>query len=552
MNGLLLLVLGCCWFALSYRFYGRRLERIFGVDAARKTPALTRPDGVDYVPTRPLVLFGHHFASIAGAGPIVGPILALHFGWLPVVLWIVFGCVFVGAMHDFAAMYISVRDEGRSIGHEIERRLGYGGRQSFILFSWATLILVVAVFADLVAVTFARQPAVATSSMLMIAIAPVFGWLVHRRNAPLLPISIIFVGILILCVWLGSLYPLDLAAMTGLAPEKVKLIWLAILLCYSFVASVLPVWILLQPRDYLNSFLLYGMLLAGFAGIVLARPVLAAPVFSGWSISGGDANPVYLFPLLFVTVACGACSGFHALVASGTTSKQLSSERHILPIGYGSMLVEGALALMAVISVAYLSRDGMAEAMATGGPVVAFSTGLGSFIAVAGVNHELAGNFFMLAISAFLLTTLDTATRLARFAWQELFLPRGGDERHMHRPRHLICSNRYNATLVVVLFAGYLAFSGQYSVIWPMFGASNQLLAGLTLLVVTVFLRSTGKPVWVSLLPMLFMMITCIAALLLLLRAQLGQSIILVAMICLLLVMSLVLVLQAARLFVKH
>lgn len=552
MNGLLLLLLGCCWFVLCYRYYGRRLERIFGVDADRKTPAVTRPDGVDYVPARPLVLFGHHFASIAGAGPIVGPILALHFGWLPVVLWIVFGCVFVGAMHDFAALYISVRDEGRSIGHEIERRLGYGGRQSFILFSWATLILVVAVFADLVAVTFTRQPTVATSSMLMIAVAPVFGWLVYRRNAALLPTSIVFVFILVLCVWLGTLYPLDLSAITGIAPEGVKRIWLVVLLGYSFIASVLPVWMLLQPRDYLNAFLLYGMLLAGFAGIVLARPVLAAPVFTGWSIPGADANPVYLFPLLFVTVACGACSGFHALVASGTTSKQLSNERHILPIGYGSMLVEGALALMAVISVAYLSKDGMAEVMATGGPVVAFSTGLGRFIAVAGVNPDLAGNFFMLALSAFLLTTLDTATRLARFAWQELFLPRGGDERPLNRSRHIICSNRYNATLVVVLFAGYLAFSGQYSAIWPMFGASNQLLAGLTLLVVTVFLRASGKPVWVSVLTMLFMMITCITALLLMLRAQLGQSLLLVAMICLQLAMAIALVLQAVRLYIKR
>ena len=547
MNGLLLILLGCAWFALCYRFYGRRLERTFGVDGKRKTPALARPDGVDYVPTRPLVLFGHHFASIAGAGPIVGPILALHFGWAPVALWIVFGCVFVGAMHDFAAMYISVRDEGRSIGHEIERRLGYGGRQSFILFSWATLILVVAVFADLVATTFTSQPSVATASLLMIAVAPVFGWLVYRRGVPLLPASLVFAAVLFLCVWAGAAYPLDLAELAGISAERAKFAWLAILLGYSFVASVLPVWILLQPRDYLNSFLLYGMLLAGFAGIALARPTLEAPMFTGWTVPGNESAPIHLFPLLFVTVACGACSGFHALVASGTTSKQLSSERHILPVGYGSMLVEGALALMAVVSVAYLSRDAMAEALSSGGPVVAFSNGLGGFVAATGIDRELAANFFMLAISAFLLTTLDTATRLARFAWQELFLPRGGDERAMERRGQKALASRYTGAMVVIVLAGYLAFSGQYSAIWPMFGASNQLLAGLTLLVVTVFLRAMGKPVWISLLPMIFMMATCTVALLMLLRVQIGESLALAAMICLLLAMSATLLWRAIR-----
>lgn len=547
MNGTWLLLSGCVWFGLAYRYYGRRLERIFGIDPERRTPAYTHTDGVDYVPTKPSVLFGHHFASIAGAGPIVGPILAIQFGWLPAVLWILLGCVVIGAMHDFAALHLSVRDNGRSIGHVIERNLGYSGRQVFIIFCWATLVLVVAVFAILVAKTFTERPAVATSSLLLIMLAPLLGWLVYRRNLPLLPVTVVFVGLLCLSIWAGTVFPLKLSVLVAGNVQQTERLWLGVLLLYSFVASVLPVWILLQPRDYLNSFLLYGLILLGFAGVVFAQPALEAPVFEGWVIRGEGGNLLRLFPLLFVTVACGACSGFHALVASGTTSKQISKEQHILPVGYGAMLIEGVLALMAIVSVAYLGKERLAEVLGGGGPVVAFAAGLAAFVNVLGIREEVARNFFTLAISAFLLTTLDTATRLARFAWQELFLPRGGDERQEQKRSLILCSNRYIATLLVLLIAGYLAFSGQYRVIWPLFGASNQLLAGLTLLVITVVLRKQEKSIWVSLLPMLFMMVTCISALLLLLKDQLGVNKVLVTLVCVLLLMALALVVQAAR-----
>jgi carbon starvation protein len=515
MNGAVLVLGGSVVFLAAYFIYGRYLDKLFGTNRSLQTPAHTHEDGVDFVPTPPMVLFGHHFASIAGAGPIVGPILAAYFGWGAVALWVLIGCVFIGAMHDFAALFLSVHDEGRSIGHVIERELGYVGRQIFLLFAWAALILVVAIFAVFVARAFVKTPSVATASLLFVSMAPIFGWLVYRKGLSILAGSLIFVPLLFVFVWVGLVLPLDLTAVLGVSADRAEDIWLVVLFLYVFVASTIPVWLLLQPRDYLNSYLLYAMILAGFVGIIVAQPTLEMPAFVGWRAVSPQGSPMMLFPLLFVTVACGACSGFHSMVASGTTSKQLSCESHIRPIGYGSMLVEGVLALMALTSVAYMSREGYMETLTTQGPVSAFAGGLATFVAHVGLPVEAGRTFIALAISAFLLTTLDTATRLTRFTWQELFLPaaaHGGREEDEKPAAHFL-SNRFLATAIAIGGAGYLAFSGDAFEIWPVFGASNQLLAALTLLVVTLVLIRKKSNFWISLIPMVFMMLVCIWAL---------------------------------------
>lgn len=526
MNGAVLLIIGLLCFVAAYVFYGRYLSRLFGVDPSRHTPAHTQEDDVDYVPARLPVLFGHHFASIAGAGPIVGPVAAAYLGWGPVVLWIIVGCIFIGAFHDFAALFLSVRHSGRTIGSVIEDYLGVAGRIAFLLFCWVALVLVVAVFAILVANTFVDKPSVATASLLFIVMAPIFGWLVNRRNVPLLSASVVFVPLLFVAIGVGVRLPLDLVAL-GLCGDagQANQVWLTVLFLYVAIASVLPVWLLLQPRDYLNSYLLYAMMGLGFVGIMVAAPTLNMPAFVGWSGVNAAGRVGHIFPILYVTVACGACSGFHALVSSGTTAKQLDSERHIKPVGYGAMLVEGLVALMALVSVAVLTKANYNTMLSDGAAVSAFAAGLASFCAKLGLRESIGATFFALTISAFMLTTLDTATRLTRFTWQELYLPaykRGGATPQSAGRRALI--HPVTATLVAVLGAGALAFTGSAWQIWPVFGASNQLLAALTLLVVTLFLVRRRVNFWIALLPMSFMAVITLWALVALLQQKWGQE----------------------------
>lgn len=534
MNGAILLIVGAVLFAFAYVLYGGFLERLFGVDPARKTPAHTKQDGIDYVPTKPPVLFGHHFASIAGAGPIVGPVAAVYLGWAPVVIWIIFGCIFVGAVHDFAALFLSVRHEGRSIGSVIQDHLGLTGRMAFLLFCWVALVLVVAVFAILVAQTFVDKSSVATASLLFIGVAPIYGVLVYRKNVPILPASIIFVPLLFIFIWIGVSAPLDLVKL-GICADAAQAtnLWLVVLFIYVAIASVLPVWLLLQPRDYLNSYLLYAMIALGFGGILVVAPEFNMPAFVGWAGTDPKGDLGHIFPILYVTVACGACSGFHALVSSGTTAKQLDSERHIRPIGYGSMLVEGLVALMALISVAILTKDNYATMLQEGNAVKAFATGLASFSASLGLRQSVGATFFALTISAFMLTTLDTATRLSRFVWQELFLPAPSEQDRSRLPAwRRFFAHPFSATLVAVAAAGTLAISGSAREIWPVFGASNQLLAALTLLVVTLVLVKRKVNFWVALIPMLFMSAITIWALFELLKDNLqpdGQTLLVVA-----------------------
>ena len=326
MNAAWVMVFSVLYFAAAYVFYGRFLKKVFGIDNSRPCPSHELNDGIDYVPTPMPVLFGHHFASIAGAGPIVGPVLAAQFGWLPALLWITIGCVFIGAMHDFSAMFLSVRNKGRSIASVIENELGYAGRQLFLLFCFAALILVVTVFTTMVADSFLSTPCVATSSLLFIGMAPLFGVAVNRKILSLAEGSLIFVPLLFCCIWMGTIIPIDLSTILG-SREAARAVWIIVLLYYCLCASVIPVWVLLQPRDYLNSYLLYAMMILGFAGIFAAHPQIVMPAIAA------DVKTIpSLFPLLFVTIACGACSGFHALVASGTSAKQIDRESHLLPV----------------------------------------------------------------------------------------------------------------------------------------------------------------------------------------------------------------------------
>lgn len=516
MNGLLLLIVAIVFFGLGYRYYGAFLERLFGLDASRPTPAHTLRDDVDYVPSKPFILFGHHFASIAGAGPIVGPILAAYFGWGPVVIWLLFGCVFIGAMHDMAAMALSVRNKGRSIASVIEQYVGYVGRQLFLIFCAASLILVVAIFAGFVADGFVAAPGVATASLLFILIAPVFGVLVYKKGVSILKASLVFVPLVFFFVWLGTLIPLDLVDLFGLSVPQTRGVWIAVLMIYATCASVLPVWTLLQPRDYLNSYLLYAMLVFGLVGIAVYRPELRLPAFEGVLAADFKGKGTSIFPFLFITIACGACSGFHALVSSGTSSKQIDKETHIRPVAYGSMLVEGVLGIVSLIAVAYLTKDAIVGKMAAGASApVLFAQGLAEFGTKLGIGRDIGTAFVSLSVSAFLLTTLDTATRLARFTVQELFEPARQDALGSASPAQnpvakksigvQVFSNMYVATILCVLLSAWLAM-GEGLRIWPVFGASNQLLAALTLLVASLWLiRRKAKPL-VALIPMAIML----------------------------------------------
>ena len=511
MNGIVLLLGATALFAVAYFFYGRLVERVLGVDPARPTPARTRGDGVDYVPAHPAVLFGHHFASIAGAGPIVGPIAAAYFGWGAVVAWVVLGCIFIGAVHDMVSLYLSVRHEGRSIASVIETVLGRPGKLLFLLFCWSTLILVCAEFTRQVALTFVNAPEVATASLLFIALAVVFGLAVNRLKVPLLPATVVFVPVMFAFIWVGTKFPLDLVSSFGLSKAGAQTAWSVVLLAYCFLASTLPVWLLLQPRDYLNSYLLYAMMALGFLGVFAAAPAVNLDAFAGFRAVCGfkDGTPVTkaLFPFLFITIACGACSGFHSLVASGTTAKQLASERHIRPVAYGGMLLEGILAVLALLAVGTFAQPELLERLGSQSAVSLFAGGLASFCAKLGIPERTGTVFMSLAVSAFLMTSVDTATRLARFTWQELFAgPR--DRTSPPNPFVSPVSNMYVATGLVVALVALLLLGNPEAAknLWNVFASANQLLAGLTLFTASLWLYKNRKAWWITLFPMLFML----------------------------------------------
>jgi len=502
MSATILIVVAIICFVLGYIFYGKFVAKKLGIDPNRETPAHTMRDNVDYVPAKAPVLLGHHFASIAGAAPIIGPIVAAVFGWVPVFLWIIFGNIFIGAVHDFTSLIASVRHKGQSIGKIIEEQIGQKGKQLFLIFAWATLVLIIAAFAILVAKTFVSTPAVATSSTLFIALAILFGLSIYRMKTSLAVATIVGVALLLICVWLGVKYPLVLSSDSAQSQQM----WSWILLVYIFIASVTPVWILLQPRDYLNSFLLYLVLIGAFVGILFKNPSIEFPAFTHFI----DPKLGSMFPILFVTVACGAISGFHSLVASGTTSKQLNRETDAKPVGFGAMLIEGLLAIIALITVATLLKSDYGARLASEGPISLFSNGVGSFVEKLGIPLEVGITFAALAVSAFALTSLDTATRLGRFTFQEFF------RTEKQTPVQDFLTNRFVATFFTLIPAGILALSGSYTAIWPIFGSANQLLAALALLAGSVWLARKQQKNHFLRYPMYFMFVVTLSALLVL------------------------------------
>ncbi|MDY6010723.1 MAG: carbon starvation protein A [Duodenibacillus sp.] len=498
MSGTLLLALSAVVLLGAYLTYGAWLAKKWGIDPNRKTPAQEMNDGIDYVPTNSAVLLGHHFSSIAGAGPIVGPITAAVFGWVPVVLWILVGSIFFGGVQDYGSLVASIRHRGQSIGQIIEATIGRRGKLLFSIFAWVTLLVVVAAFANIVASTFAASPAAGTSSMLFIALAVVFGILIYRVRLNLGVATVLGVAAMIGCMALGHMYPLVLS----------KNVWLVITIIYIGIASVTPVWVLLQPRDYLNSFLLYAMIFFAFIGIIVYSPSLNIAPVTAFDL--GNMN--WLFPMLFVTVACGAISGFHSLVGSGTSSKQIAKETDAKIVGYGAMLLEGFLAIIAVISVGFVatSPENLLEVLKAKGPVAIFAQANGRFMEAIGIPYAIGSEFVALTISAFALTSLDTATRLGRFLLQELFTSE--EEAQTGAKPKSILANPYAATAVKLVCSAYLAV-GSYLAIWPIFGTANQLLAAMALLAIAVWLKQCGYENRMVLYPMVFMFIVTFTAL---------------------------------------
>lgn len=527
MNTLLLLIIGVAILICGYIFYGRWLSKQWGIDEIdnEKTPAHELEDGVDYVPAKAPVLLGHHFSSIAGAGPITGPIAAAMFGWVPVLLWILIGGIFFGGVHDFGALYASIRHKGQSVGEIISKNMSKRAKRLFIIFAYLTLILVVAAFASIVAGTFgtttsagdvidevsqASHASVAMVSFLFILIAIVFGFFVYRKNASMAVSTILGVLAIVVCMVIGmNFHPLYFSYK----------VWMLVVGVYIALASVAPVWLLLQPRDYLSSFLLYAMLFIAVVGVVGAHPDINPelfPAFTGFAVDNGNGVQ-FLFPVLFTTVACGAISGFHSLVSSGTTSKQLNKVSDAKPIAYGGMLLECALAIITICAIAYARQIGH-----TASATDIFAGGISGMVAaIPGLEglENILYTLLILTYSAFCLTSLDTATRLARFMFQEFWLEPGQTVNDIKSGYKKILINPLFATIITVVLGIILGMTG-YSKVWGLFGAANQLLAGLGLLAVATWLGNAGKNNKMFLLPMAFMMVVTICSLALTIKNQ--------------------------------
>jgi len=489
MNALTIIFIVFFLFLSAYLFYGKYLKRNFDIDPQRPTPACVKKDGVDLVASRHwTILFGHHFASIAGAGPILGPIIALSlWGWGPSLLWIVLGSILWGGVHDFGALIVSVRNDARSIADISGDLISKRTKIFFSSFVFLALILVIAVFAVLSAETFVVQPEIVFPSLGLIPLAILVGFALYRLRLNQFFVTLLGLIGLVFFLFLGNIFPLKIYFMEG------KNFWMVILFLYCYFASILPVNLLLQPRDYLSSFLLFFGLIFGYLGIFISSPKINLPFFIAYNTKSG-----YLWPMLFVTIACGAISGFHSLISSGTTSKQLSNEKDAFKIGYGAMLTEGLLAVMAVLVVAtgFSSQKDLNNVLANyGGPIGAFGKGFGKL-----TGSFLFGyreGFAILILNAFILTTLDTATRIGRYLFSELFR----------------IKNRYLSTLIVILLSALLSFTGKWEKLWPIFGASNQLVAGLSLIVIFSWLILAKKKSYFVLLPAIFMLFTTLGAL---------------------------------------
>jgi len=506
MSGILMMIIAIVVLGGGYLLYGRWLAKTWGVDPDAKTPAYEMQDGVDYEPADTSIVFGHQFASIAGAGPINGPIQAAVFGWVPVLLWILVGGLFFGAVQDFSAMFASVKNKGRTIGYIIEEYIGKLGKKLFLLFCWLFCILVVAAFADVVAGTFngfaadgshiTANGSVATTSMLFIIEAVGLGMILRFAKFNKWVNTVIAIVMLVAAVAVGMNLPMYVSQST----------WHIIVFIYILVASVVPVWALLQPRDYLNSYLLVFMILAAVVGILFTNPSINLPAFTSFYVEG-TGN---MFPILFVTIACGAVSGFHSLISSGTSSKQIKNEKNMLPISFGAMLMESMLAVVALIAVASFATGAAAEAGYTT-PAQIFAGGVANFLAEIGLPHGVVFTLINLAVSAFALTSLDSVARIGRLSFQELFLDASIADEDIKGWRKVV-TDKYFATILTLVLSLLLAKAG-YMNIWPLFGSANQLLSALALIACAVYFKKTNRKGWMLWVPMVVMLAVTLTAL---------------------------------------
>ena len=505
MNGLVIVLIGIVALSAGYLLYGRWLAKKWGIDPKAKTPAYTHEDGQDYVPSSKFTVFSHQFSSIAGAGPVTGPILASVFGWVPVLLWLIIGGLFFGAVQDFGALYASVKNEGKSMGMIIEKYIGKTGRKLFMLFCWLFTLLVIAAFTDMVAGTFNgvgldsaetayANSAAASISMLFIVVAVIFGVIqkhVGKMNEWVK--AVVAIALLVAMFAVGMKLPIYAS----------KTAWIYIIMAYLFLASVLPMWLLMQPRDYMTTFMLLGMIIGAVVGVVVAHPQMQLNAFNGFNVNGSG-----LFPTLFVTIACGSVSGFHSLVSSGTSSKTVSNEKDMPMIGYGAMVVESLLGIVALVVVGAVAVGGTKP---EGTPFAIFSSGVAGFLEKLGVPVQVATVFMTMCVSALALTSLDSVARIGRMSFQELFYGESTDPKQM-TPAQRVLTNKYFAT-VITLFFGYLLTLGGYSNVWPLFGSANQLLAAMVLIALAVFLKTTGRTGWTLYIPMFVMLAVTFTAL---------------------------------------
>ena len=487
---------------VGYRFYARWLENTWGVDPNAKTPAQLKNDGNDYVPTSKWTVFSHQFTSITGAGPVTGPIIAAMFGWLPATLWMIFGCIFFGAVQDFTALYASVKNGGKSMGMMIEQYIGRTGRQLFLLFCWLFTLLVISAFCDIVANTFngftaqgaeiMPNAAAASISILYMFVAVAFGLYLKYRKPSGTEQLIVGIVLMVLMLWIGIANPIYADAVT----------WRYVVFAYLFCAAVMPMWLLKQPRDYLSMFLLIGMILGGVIGVFIKNPEINMPAFVGFEVKGLD-----LFPMLFVTIACGAVSGFHSLVSSGTSSKMIANEKDMRLVGYGSMCVETVLGVVALIVVCAAATDGV---LPSGTPFQLFSNSIASFLTeIFGLPTDVSACIMTMCVSALALTSVDAVARIGRMSLQELFTPPEGVEKNSVQK---LFTNPVFATILTLVLSYLLCLAG-YMSIWPLFGSANQLLSALVLTSLAVFLKATGRKGWMLYVPMTIMFCVTMTAL---------------------------------------
>ena len=509
MNTLVIVLIAAVCLIAAYALYGRWLAKKWGIDPTAKTPAVLHNDGQDYVPTDGWTVFAHQFSSIAGAGPVTGAIQAAAFGWLPVLLWIVLGGIFFGAVTDFGALYASVKNDGKSMGLLIEKYIGKAGRKLFLGFCWLFCLIVIAAFADMVAGTFDAyvvtdgvrtlsenatvNGAAGSISLFFILFAVIFGVVQHKVKFTGWKEIVFGLVCTVLAFVCGMNFPVILG----------KDMWVYIAFVYIFLAAVLPMWFVMQPRDYMSTFMFVGMIAGAVLGLIFAHPDMNLPAFTGFQ----NESLGTLFPILFVTVACGAVSGFHSLVSSGTSSKTISNEKDMLKVGYGAMVLESLLAVIALcVAGAAAGADGTA---AVGTPFQIFSSGVAGFLEMFGIPVFVAQSFMTMCVSALAFTTLDSVARIGRMSFQELFSV--DDMEHAEGWRKVLC-NKYFATLITLVF-GFILTQVGYDNIWPLFGSANQLLSALVLITLCVFLKVTGRELRTLVPPFVIMLIVTFTAL---------------------------------------